>query len=118
MIKSKIQPTPLTDLRPHLVRNTSVLAGWVCPGGAYFKGGSSWAHDLLAAKITGLENGTPELECEGWVRLTDYGHPVLTGRHMLMQSQKDTLFDLANLFRETEFGKRLLWAIDNEVDDD
>lgn len=113
MIQSKIPPTLLIDLRPHMTRDTRVLAGWVIPGGAYYKGGS-WRHDSLAESITGAADGTARLENEGWVRLTDYGHPVVADEHHLTQAQIDALFDLGNLFQNTDFGSRLLSALVQE----
>lgn len=110
MIQPKIQSTPLFDLRPHMIRSTKILAGWVSPGGAYFKGGA-WQHDSLADKICGAENGTHLLEQDGWVRLTDYGQPVLHSSHCFTQAQLNTLFDLAELFAADSFGKRLHRAL-------
>lgn len=113
MVQSKIKATLLIELRPHLIRDTRVLAGWVCPAGGYYKGGS-WRHESLAGQITGAKNGTKLLEDEGWVRLTDYGHPVIGDDHYFTQAQINTLLDLANLHPTTEFGKRLLSALSRE----
>lgn len=118
MIQSKIQPrinpTSLTDLRPHMIRSTKVLAGWVSPGGAYFKSGS-WQHDSLATKICGADNGPQLLDDDGWIRLTDYGQPVIQEGHRFTQAQIDTLFDLANLFAADSFGMRIHTALANPV---
>ncbi len=115
-IQSKIEPTLLIDLRPHMIRSTKVLAGWVSPGGAYFKSGS-WQHDALAIKICGAENGPQLLDDDGWIRLTDYGQPVIQEGHSFTQAQIDTLFDLANLFAADSFGKRIQKALANSVCD-
>jgi hypothetical protein len=118
MIQSKIPSTLLIDLRPHLVRNTCVLAGWVCPSGSYYKGGS-WQHESLARRISGVDKNAAELLLkEGWVRLTDYGHPVTGDDCRLTAAQLNMLCDLAQLFADTDWGKRLNYAITHEVLDE
>lgn len=118
MIQSKIPSTLLCTLRPHLVRNTCVLAGWVCPAGSYYKGGS-WQHETLARRISGVEENAAELLLKkGWVRLTDYGHPVTHDNCRLTHAQVNMLYDLAHLFSDTEWGKRLFHAITHEEPDD
>lgn len=110
MIESKIAQTVIAELAPTGIV-PSTLAGWISPSGQYFRIASAEGHVHTARQIVGSSGAWSKLESNGWVHLSDSGSADINRYFSLTKQQIDTLFDLAVLVPESQFGKKIMAAI-------
>lgn len=113
MIKPQIDATDVTTLDPALIEDTRTVGGWVSREGKYFRVEEPNSHLQIADLITGTGDGWRPLEAEGWVHLGQNGSPEISDKFRFAHAQSNTLFDIAALFSNHPFGKKLLSYIND-----